>query len=475
MRQLIYPMQEKYQDYLSDESRLVGQAVNISFPENEEEIIEVIKVMRGSTTEITVQGGKTGINGSAVPIRGHILNLSQMNRVKKFSTTAEGNTLLQVEPGVTLLALKRELAKIADDPELFWPPDPTENLATVGGIASCNAKGLCSYLYGETRNYIAGARVVQSNGTVKEIRRGDTKISFLGRQKDLLDVYLGGEGMFGTISELTLKLQPKPKEKWGIIFFFAKQEDVNAFADDLRQKDICTAGASVAAAEYMDRATIELIQEEKEFMPKIKELPDIDSNSLAIVYVEIHGMSEAGNEAVAEKLLEIAVKNGSNPERAWAVIGDNEVEKLRAFRHAAVDSINLFTARLILAEPEITRLSMEMKFGDILFQSAVTKYQDESIREGLKFCIFGDIRENHLHVNLLPDNYLQYVKGKNLFMKWADSLKGRDSKIVMGNGIGKLKKSLFMQMAAQEQINEIIKLKNMYDPTKLWNPGNMIL
>lgn len=195
-RALIYPLEEKYQDYLSDESRMVGRASSISFPETEEEIVAIITAMRRNPIPITIQGGKTGIAGGAVPLHGHILNLSKMNRVKQLILTGQGETLLKVEPGITLLELAREIKKLESEEELFWPPDPTETAATVGGIASCNAKGISAHHYGETREHIVGAKVALSNGVTQELKRGETFVPFLRGQEDLLDLFLGGEGLF---------------------------------------------------------------------------------------------------------------------------------------------------------------------------------------------------------------------------------------------------------------------------------------
>jgi D-lactate dehydrogenase (cytochrome) len=474
MRKLIYPMSEKYQDYLRDESKMVGKAVSISFPENEAEIADVVTKMRDGNIEVTIQGGKTGIAGCAVPTRGHILNLSKMNRVKEFIKTDQGNALLRVEPGITLLELKKEIQKIKNDEELFWPPDPTESSATVGGIASCNAKGLCSYLYGETRNYIEGVSVLQSDGTMKEIKRGQMTVPFFGYQKDLLDVYLGGEGMFGVITDLTLKLQLKPKEIWGIMFFFQEEEDVCAFVDNLRQKDIHAKGASLAAAEYMDRATIGMIQAGREVMPKLKELPNIGVGSTAMVYVEIHGRDEAAIEEVAEKLIGMARKFNSDPDRAWAVSGNAEVEKLRTFRHAAVECVNIATENLMQVAPSTTRLGIDMKLDMELFQSVITRYQGDSTKEGLNVCIFGHIGDNHLYVNILPNNYEQYIKGQNLCEKWARQRGFEQGDVIMENGVGKIQKSMFKLVAPKDYIKAILIQKNTYDTKNMWNPGNMI-
>ena len=101
-RQLIHPLTDTYHEYLKDESQLRGAADSISFPESEAEIGNILQVMRKNQMPVTIQGGKTGVVGSAVPASGHIMNLSRMNKVKSFFAAGEGEAYLKVEPGVTL-------------------------------------------------------------------------------------------------------------------------------------------------------------------------------------------------------------------------------------------------------------------------------------------------------------------------------------------------------------------------------------
>ena len=471
---LIYPMQEKYEDYLSDESKMAGRAASISFPQTEDEITQIIAQMSRSGIPITIQGARTGTAAGAVPLEGHLLNLSKMNRVKQLILTDEGETLLKVEPGITLLELKNEIKHLKTETELFWPPDPTETSATVGGIASCNAKGISAHLYGETREHIAGARVALSNGVIKEMKRGETFLPFCGGQKDLLDLFLGGEGLFGILTELTLKLQPKPKEIWGFLFFFEKKEELFSFADNLTQTDLRVEGAALAAAEYLDRAALDLIEERKAAMSSLKKIPDIDAAVTAVICLEVHSRTEEAIEKMAENLINLAVNSNCDPDRAWALCGKSEVEKLRALRHAAAEGVNIFTGKVMRLDRRITKLEAYMRAGDKGFRSVIKKYEDESKAAGLNASIFGHIYQNHYHVNLLTESYEQFEKGQKLLEKWAKELAGRQGKIETQHGVGKLKRAIFLKMAPPEYIREIRKLKQTFDSISMWNPDNMI-
>ena len=82
--QNIFSIDAQYEEYLIDESKYSGFAESISFPKSEQEIKEILETLRKNQIPVTIQGGKTGIVGGAVPQGGHIMNLSQMNRVKEF-------------------------------------------------------------------------------------------------------------------------------------------------------------------------------------------------------------------------------------------------------------------------------------------------------------------------------------------------------------------------------------------------------
>lgn len=503
-RPLIMPMDDKYQSYLTDESRLTGSAESISFPRTEDEIRTIITAVRALGLSITVQGGKTGIAGGAVPGGGHILNLSYMNRIKSFEAR-DGLYLLTVEPGVTLMDLTREIRKLNAGEDLFWPPDPTESTATVGGAASCNARGLCASLYGDTRKYIHAIRVMDAQGSTKDIVRGSTAApSDQCAPSDPIDVYLGGEGMYGVITELTLRLIPRPKELWGICFFFTAGKDAFSFADRLTQyvreaqdggdaEAVSTAsgtltsagtaasgtvsvkqGAAIAAAEYLDRMTIDMIEERKPNISKIRELPAVPSDAAAMIYIEIHGADESSVESCAEALLELADECGVDSDAAWAVSGESETDKLRVFRHAAAETANLYIEKVGHEYPGITKLGMDMGYNGERLETVVLSLKDGLKRYGLRGCIFGHIFGNHLHMNILPNDFNQFEKGRTLMEELAGRAAADAGRQIREHGVGKLKKKIFLITTSDECLAYYKDLKRTIDPAGFWNPSNML-
>ncbi len=460
-RKLSEEMCEKYQEFLIDESKYQGCAQSISFPECEEEICQILKQMKEKRIPVTIQGGKTGITGASVPNQGHILNLSRMNRILK-SDLEKGT--ITVEPGITLMDLEKEILRVFGKQKLFWPVQPTEKSASVGGVAATGAQGPNEFFYGDSRQYFAAARMVCMDGHVEELNR-DTS-------GDLLNAALGREGIGGVFTSLTLRLVPKPEEIWGICFFFQEEDNLAAFADVLNENCWEREGAQLTVKEYLDKKAFLLIQERKKDMAKIRELPDIDENCEGMVYLELEGMPDAVEE-LAEELMELAAEWDSDPDTAWALSGEMEVEKLRAFRHAAAESVNLCVEAARKQEPSLTKLGTDYKYPGKKFSNVLAYYREELVGTGIEYTIFGHLGDAHLHVNLLPKTEAEYQEGCRLFKKWAKNCQDAGGNLIGEHGIGKLKREILRDLLEEKEIQVYRDFKEKYDPEYLLNPGTI--
>lgn len=475
-KQLLFPMEERYQEFLLDESKFTGFAESISFPETEQDVLEIVKEMRKRRENITIQGGKTGITGGAVPQGGHILNLSKMNHVKGYQLSEDKTfCFITVEPGITLTELKKEISRIPSAKPLFWPPEPTEASATVGGVAATNAQGISGYYYGNTSQYIDGLHRIgkrdQENG-IEKIKRGEKWISIGGKEEDFLDLLIGSEGMAGIFTELTLVLIPKPEQVWGIGFFFEQEEDAAAFADELWSNIPKAETAGVAAMEYFDRNTMDMIEKRKAMMTKLREIPDIDSNFMAMIYVELHG-SEDGIEELAGELMESAEIFHSDSDKAWAVSGETEIEKMRAFRHAAAEIANLRIEEIRQKNKNICKMGTDYSLKNKNISQTIKKIKKDIETVSISFCIFGHIQGNHLHVNLFPETEGEKEKGKKLLRKWAEETYLYNGQVIGEHGIGKLKKEMIPQRLLQDKIDKIRLLQKDLADEIIWNQGNL--
>lgn len=471
MAQDIYPMGEEYEEYLIDESKYGGYADSISFPKSVEEVAGILKELSQKRITVTIQGGKTGIVGGAIPKGGHLMNLSRMNQVLGSWEEEDGTGRIKVQPGITLTDLRKEIDNLFRKNPQFWPVDPTETSASVGGIAASGAQGINRIRYGKSGQYIESVCIMDYEGRATKLCRGESG-KFSGAEwPDALDLILGKEGITGIITELTLKLLPKPESIWGIAFFFEENKDAAKFVDGLKEDMPKNDLASIAAVEYIGQESLAMIDARKPFITRLKELPDIQENIVAMIYMEIHGQ-EDGIEAIAEQLMERAMECGSDPDLGWAVSGEAEVEKLHMFRHAAAETVNLFMEEQHRKDQRIRKLGMDMPCGGT-FAQALGCFGKELSASGLKGCIFGHAMENHLHVNILPESYEEYCQGIKLVRKWTERI-GKEQGVLVGeHGIGKLKKEILGDLLAEAYVEQCKKAKKLFDADGMLNRGNI--
>lgn len=474
MTEHIRAMSGQYEEYLMDESKFYGFADSISFPESEEEIIQIIKELSIKQIPITIQGGKTGITGGAVPQGGHILNLSHMNQIKDSWKEEDGTGRIVVEPGINLMELRKEISQRFRKAPVFFPPDPTETSATLGGIAASGAQGISRLLYGDSRQYIESLHLITYDGKVREFKRGQRRNLLSLENIEELDMVLGKEGITGIISQLTLKLIFKPESIWGISFFFGRIKNAGAFVDRLKEELPQTERAAIAVVEYIDRSSIDLIEEKKASMTKIKELPDVPKETESMVYTEIHGREE-DIEEIAEVLMETAMCCGSNPDEAWAVSGETDVEKMHAFRHSAAETVNLFIEERHRTDKRITKLGTDMDIQKMRFSDMIERYEKDLKNTGLKGCIFGHALENHLHINMLAENYEEYERAVSLIRRWAKQVHEQGGRIVVEHGIGKLKRQILEDVLPENYLKMCRELKDGLDRENMINPGNILI
>lgn len=151
-------------NFFSDASNYTGKCNAVYFPENELEVIELIKECNNSNTEITVAGNGTGLTGARVPETGIVLSTEKLNRI---ITINEKEKYAIVEPGVLLKDFQNEVEAKA----LFYPPDPTERNCFIGATVSTNSSGARTFKYGPTRNYVLALIVVLPDGEIINISR----------------------------------------------------------------------------------------------------------------------------------------------------------------------------------------------------------------------------------------------------------------------------------------------------------------
>lgn len=474
-QELIKSLDETYEEYLSDESKMKGYADTISFPESREDIAEIVRQMRAKGSCITVQGGKTGICGAAVPLGGHVMNLSHMAKAEALRKTEDGY-LIKVQTGLPLSELRRmvsakdfdthgwdaeslsALEEFRNDIDYFWPPDPTETSAEIGGMLGTNAQSITDFRYGRLKEYVEEIELIDCCGN-------------LITTKDI-DRYIGSEGMYGIFTSAVLRLVRRPQEMWGICFFFEEKIKLLHFAEEVLQLPKRKT-ASVAAVEYIGHMALEYIRRLKQVASKLQELPDIHEKIVGVIYVELHGDTEDEMALLAEELMELAKKYDNDVNSTWALTGETGIEKMKLLRHSVPESVNMEIKRRSMIEPRITKLSTDLTTG-YTFSEDVLFYERKASAEGLEIVVFGHVPENRIHVNIISHSYDEYKTGKDLLESWYRRALESGGTVFREHGIGKVKKELFNKVAGEDVRERIATNKTALDPEYLFNPGNIL-
>jgi len=467
MSSLIQPLDSGQDGFLRDESRQHGVAESIAFPTSE---AEVVAVVRESSGDLTIQGALTGITASAVPQGGTILNLSRMNRIGEVRERT-----VTVEPGVLL----SELRKRVGEQGLFFPSDPTEDSASIGGMAACNASGACSFFYGPTRNWINALRVVLADGSTLSLRRGEQKADeammvdalrsytmpnvknaagyFVRSDMDLIDLFIGAEGTLGVITELELKLLEKPASVVGMMVFQPSEKAALEFVRILRGSN-----PQPVAIEYFNHDALNLLR-----TADFAEFPKLEPHFYAAVYLEFHDADPS------EFVFETMVALGAGEDDCWFAEGEKELEPLKVFRHATPEAVNLLIDERRKEHPGLTKLGTDMSVLDSELEAVMELYNEGLKAAKLESVIFGHIGNNHLHVNILPQDLEEYEKGKQLVSFWADQVVAMGGSVSAEHGIGKSKVPLLKKMVGPGGIAAMRQIKKTFDPAERLNRGNL--
>ncbi len=453
------PIDERHGEFIRDESGLAGRAEGIFFPRCQEDIAAAADWASRRGLGLTIQGARTGLAGGAVPEGGVILNLSRLNGIGPVVRDKDGGFSITAEAGATLADVAAAIKKYDSRERLFWPPDPTEQSATIGGSAACHSRGVSAYHYGGVGDHIGGATLVRADGAVVELTPGDD-----GDGPPLAQA-IGSEGAFGVLARLRLRLSPCPAERWGVAFFFTHEEQAAEFVQALRSRPGADPEALVVAVEFIDGASMRLLLTAKPATSALKSMPDFPANAGAIVYVEVHAsLSDAAERLLAE-VMDRAQLSGSDPDEAWAASGDHEVERLRAFRHALPEAANRHVVAMKRAVPEAIKLGTDMAAAGESFPDHLARYRAGLLAAELHGCVFGHAGENHLHVNILYRDAEEFRRGGELIREWARAIAAAGGGVVGEHGAGRLRRELEVDSDRQT-------LKARFDPGLLWNPAH---
>ena len=514
---------DTYALYLDDESHSFdGAAEKIIFPSTEAEVAAIMKSAYENGTPVTIQGGRTGLTGAAVPLGGIALNLEKMTQLS-YMNYDESESLYSIaaQCGMTLEDLveaiqskkldklegkgtseqQKALGQFLDESETFtFPVDPTEMSAWLGGIVACNASGARTFKYGAVRPWVYHLRVVLANGDILDIERGkvtaddgkfiivlsdgaeievtvptykmpNTKNAaglFAKPDMDLIDLFVGSEGILGVITEVELGLIKLEENIMTVMAFFPSVDDAVNFTYDVRAPD---SPIKMDFMEYFGTNAIVMITE-KAGSAGIK-VPALKDDTKAIVFFEFSFTPENMEEMVMG-LEEILMKNNTSSESSWAGMDRSELAKMKTVRHFVPETVNGIIAQRKAQYSEVHKIGTDMAVPDEALRDYLKFYIATLEEQGMEYAMWGHIGDNHIHVNMLPRNNEEVQQGMDNYMTFAKRAIELGGTVAAEHGIGKLKRAFLEAMYGESGIKEMQAVKKSLDSKWLLNRGNMI-
>ncbi len=430
--------------YSYDATRTRYEPDAVVFPRNEEDVSRILTYCNHHGIVITPRGAGSGFTGGALPTNGGI-TLAMEKHMNKILEIDMENMVAVVQPGV----INMDLQKAVEEVGLFYPPDPaSEEYSTIGGNVSENAGGMRAAKYGITKDYVMALRAVRANGDI--IRAGKRTIKDVAGY-NIAGILTASEGTLAVITEITVKLLPKPKYRKAYMGVFPSVENaMNAVFKSL------AGGANPVAMEFMDALVIQALKEKLGV-----ELPE---NAGALLIGDVDGNVP---EEVAFQLdiLEQSFKENGAQDFVVAHT-DEERDKLWFARRNASPSITIYGSK---------KLNEDISVPRSMLPEALTNIYTIGAKYGFKVPCFGHAGDGNIHVNVMVDgsDEKQLEEGHQAIEEIFEMVVEMGGTLSGEHGIG-TSKAPFMHIAFNDAELQLFKdIKKAFDPNGILNPGKM--
>lgn len=425
------------QKYLSDTlGRKKGAASALVFPVSTEEVSAVARFAYENDIPLTPRGAGTNLVGSTIPHSGSIIvDFSLMNKILEID---KENFCAWVEPGVILEDFQHYVENLG----LFYPPDPGEKRASIGGNISTNAGGMRAVKYGVTRDYVMALEAVLSDGRVIQLGSKNRKDT---TGLDLKDLLVGSEGTLALITKCLLRLVGKPEKSLSLLVGF---NSLKAGIEAVPQ--ILKASLNPTALEFIERKVVKLGED---FLNLT--FPADYEAYLLLTF-------DGGADEIASnvKKLESLLKNTAEK---VITLDDSELSqnvwKIRGCLVKAVEAVS-----------EQEPLDIVVPIARVAdFVAFVNRLETES---GMQMISFGHAGDGNVH--------LCVVRGNRSEESWEQELHENLSKLyaeahalgglISGeHGLGVSKRDFFFAETPTVNVELMNSVKQAFDPKRLLN------
>lgn len=416
----------------------------VVYAENTDQISKVVKLANEYRVPVVPRGAGSGFTGGVLPVHGGIvLVLTRMDEILKIDTD---NLLAIVQPGVVTADLQREVEKLG----LFYPPDPaSKEFSTLGGnIAECAGGPRC-VKYGVTKDFVLGLEVVTPLGDI--IRTGgQTLKNVVGY--DLTKLIVGSEGTLGIVTEITLKLVPKPEAKKTMLVQLETIEGAaRAVSAIIRSKIVPT------TLEFLDAATIDCIRD-------ISPIP-LPPVCNALLIIEVDGDPQL-IEKQAKTILEVVDELGVVDVTVAATPEESEeIWRVRSQVSPSLRKINpnKFNEDIVVPRAQVPDMIRAL-------EGLAEEYRVPIVN-------FGHAGDGNIHVNVMVDLREEGMERKvhEVMEKIFAAAVSLNGSLSGEHGIGTSKAPYLGMELSPETIACMRAVKKAFDPNNILNPGKIFI
>jgi D-lactate dehydrogenase (cytochrome) len=413
----------------------------VCLPHTTDEVADIVRICGRYALPIVPFGAGTSLEGHVNAIHGGVsIDLREMNRVMRVSVDDLDAT---VEAGVTRLQLTRALANTG----LTFPVDPGAD-ATIGGMAATRASGTTAVRYGTMRENVLGLTVVLADGGV--IRTG-TRARKSSAGYDLTRLFVGSEGTLGVITEVTLRLHPRPEAVSAAVCAF---DSIKGAVETV----IATIqlGVPVARIELLDEIQLDAVNRySKTSYPVAPTL-----------FFEFHGDSERHVADQAETVQGLAAERGGHGFQWASRLEDRE--RLWQARHDA-----LYAA--LALRPGARGWTTDVCVPISRLADCVVETKQDTRDAPFPVCLVSHAGDGNFHLIYVldPANAAELAEASRLndrMVQRALAMGGTCSG-EHGVGFGKMK---FLEAEHGPALDVMRSIKRALDPDNRMNPGKMV-
>ena len=417
----------------------------IALPATVEEVQAVMRWAHQHGVAVVPSGGRTGLSGGAVAANGElVLSLERMNRALDFNAV---DRLLTVQAGMALEAVHNT----ARDHGLQYPVDfAARGSCSIGGNIATNAGGIRVIRYGNTREWIAGMKVVTGTGELLDLNRGLVKNS---SGYDLRHLMIASEGTLGIVVEATLRLTDPPPASNVMLLALPSFEVLMQVFSAFRER------LQLEAFEFFtDRALHHVLAHGAQ-----KPFEEVHPYYVVTEFAS----GDEVQEAAAMVAFEACMDNG------WVSDGvisqsDAQAAQLWRLREGITESLARYKPYKNDVSVRISAMPAFLQETQALLGEAYPHFD---------VVWFGHIGDGNLHINVLKPDGLEdaefIVQCEQVTKLLAASLKRHEGSISAEHGIGLVKKGYLESTRSAAEIEVMRGIKRVLDPAGILNPGKL--